>query len=889
MLTEAVRNAAGGLLLLSGEAGIGKSRLAEHALAIAREQGLTVLRGQAHALHSGLAYAPIVEAVRPHVARLGDHTGLEHLGRMLADPRLPAPRPGGDPALERTRMFEAVAALATRLAPAVLFIDDLHWADQGTVELVHYIGRNAQGVLVLGAYRPSEAGSALADLAVAVRRDNGVLPVEPLSDEAVAELTETLLGHTPDPEFAATVTQRAKGVPLFVTALVHEGFHENGDLPAIVRDVVLARLHQLDDAERRVLEVVAVAGESASDAVLRLVTEIRTALRSLITGGLVTEYTAGRQVRYRVAHPLYAEVVYAELTINERRTLHAALVKAIEQTDPGDVLALAPHYQAAGTLTVPARAVEVMAEAGWRALAMSAPEEAVRYLGAAAELADPGRVPALLDGLGRAHQSLGRYDEALAAWREGLQSAARNGMMDDAGGLQLRMLRLEAERTDSKAANDRLHDLAQRLSVTSHEAAFRYFEFTLRHSAQAETSEAAAMLAAFAGDGQPAESQSIGHLGRGFQLLLELRHHEAVRVMETAVEHGRKFEGEYPFYARFTRLLLSYARALTGDARGCLRDITASMATPTLVETPALRCFELYGLAFATYLSGDIRTALGHIDAGVTTAVDARLPRSVGRNMGLRAFLLAELGRLGEARSALAEARQAYLAPDMSLTSIIGFADAALRFHTGGPSTSDMWDPYATFADPLSGTVRPLFTGLTALANGDHDLVSGLIPVLRSESPHHGLALAFADRLEGLLTNDPSLVLAAATQLDTIGTPLLARQTRLEWAELTGDRDTLPDAIAEFDKVGAAPWADRARQHARSLGLRVASARSSGVLTNRETQVVRLLGDGLSNADIAARLYLSERTVETHLRNAYSKLSMSSRVALARWASENLP
>ncbi|MEV4318977.1 AAA family ATPase [Actinocrispum sp. NPDC049592] len=240
MLAEAVQDAAGRLLLLSGEARIGKSRLADHALDGAREQGQAVLRGQAHAPHSGLAYAPIVEAVRPHVAQLSDHTGLEHLGRMLA----PALRPGGDPALERTRMFEAVAALATRLAAAVLFVDDLHWADHGTVELVHYTGRNTHGVLLLGAYRPSEA---------------------------VAEPTEILLGHTPGPEFAATVTQRAKGVPLFVTALVHEGYHENAALPAIVRDVVLARLHQLDGAERRVLEVVAVAGESASGAVLRLV------------------------------------------------------------------------------------------------------------------------------------------------------------------------------------------------------------------------------------------------------------------------------------------------------------------------------------------------------------------------------------------------------------------------------------------------------------------------------------------------------------------------------------------------------------------------------------------------------------------------------------------
>jgi DNA-binding CsgD family transcriptional regulator/tetratricopeptide (TPR) repeat protein len=635
------------------------------------------------------------------------------------------------------------------------------------------------------------------------------------------------------------------------------------------------------------LEIVAVAGD-ATDRVIRLVADDSAALRALVVGGLITEQPAGRQVVYRVTHPLYAEVAYAELTIGERRKLHAALLTAIEETTPDDVLTLAPHYQEAGSLADPVRAVEIMAEAGWRALAMSTADEAIRYLTAAAELAGPSRVPALLDGVGRAQQSLGQYDEALGSWRKGMQLAARSGMIDDAGGLQLQVLRLEAERSDSKAANDRLHDLAQRLSVSSHEAAFRYFEHTLRHNAEGGTREATALLTGFAGPGQPPESQSVGYLGEGFRLLLELRHHEAVRVMETAVAHARRYESEYPLYARITRLMLTFARALTGDVRGSLRDITESLAMPTFVDIPSLRCFELYGLAFVTYLSGDLTAALAHIEAGVATAVQGRVPRSIGRCLGLKAFLLAELGRLGEAKTTLAEAKQAYLAPDMSLSTIFAFVDAVLTYHQGGPSSPDPFEPYSTFADPLSGTLRPLFTSLTALADGDGDLVAGMIPDLRAASPRDGLMMAFADRLDGLLAKDPDAVSAAADRLDAIGAPLLAMQARLEWAELTGGREIVQRCVEVFDKAGAAPWSDRARQHARSLGIRVVPARSTGVLTNRESQVVRLLGDGLSNADIAARLYLSERTVETHLRNTYAKLGLTSRVALARWAGENL-
>jgi DNA-binding CsgD family transcriptional regulator/tetratricopeptide (TPR) repeat protein len=895
VLTQAVDDTVAGhgrLMLLRGEAGIGKSRLAEDTVARARERGLTVLRGQAHALHAGLAYAPIVEAIRPHVAALADHTGLEHLARLLADPRLPAPRPGGDPDLERTQMFEAVVGLISRLAPAMLFIDDLHWADRGTVELVHYVGRSVAGqsVFVLGAYRPSEAGTPLDNLAITVRRGgaDGELSLAPLSDSAVAELTGTLLGSKPEQGFLDGVTQRAKGVPLFVTALVHEGLQTEAALPAIVRDVVLARLHKLAEPERRMMEIVSVAGDAATSVVVHAIADDPPALRNLVIGGLITEQPADRHILYRVSHPLYAEVAYADLTVGERRKLHAAVLVAIEKTTPDDVLTLAPHYQEAGNLADSVRAVEITAEAGWRALAIGAAAEAIRYLGTAAELADPSRVPALLDGLGRAHQSLGRYDQALAAWKKGLGLAARSGMIDDAGGLQLRVLRLEAESSDSKTANDRLHALAQQLSVSSHEAAFRHFEFTLRHSNEAEAHEVTATMTGFIGPDQPPEAQAVGYLGRGFQLLLERRHHDALRELETAVSHARRYERQYPFYARFTRLILSYARALTGDVPGCLAGITEGVAMQTLIEIPSLKCFEQYGLAFATYLSGDITTALTHIEVGVATAVEARIPRSLGRNLGLRAFLLAEQGRLSEAQRTLAEAKQTYLAPEMSLSAVLACADAAVGYHLGGPTSPQLFDAFAAFADPLAGTMRSLFTGLTALANGDHDAVAKMTPDMRSESPQSGLAYAFADRLDGLRTKDPDALAAIAERLTGIGAPLLAAQTRFERAELTGDRDSLAECLEVFERAGATPWVDRARQLARTFGIRVKAPRSNGRLTNRETQVVQLLGEGLSNADIAGRLFLSERTVETHLRNSYAKLGLGSRVALARWANENL-
>src|SRR5579872_5372514 len=225
----------GGTLFLVGEAGIGKTRLAHEVLVLAREQGFLVLEGCAYALEGRLAYASILAAFGPFLRRLDPTrqsrlvSGLPDLGRLFADLRLPAPAPLGDPALEKTRLFEAVARLLERLTqetPVLLFLDDLHWADPASIELLHYLARGIadQPVLVLGTYRAEEINTArgLHSLITSLRRAGLAeeLVIARLGLEAVVELAAGTLGSEAPGELLTLLNARAGGTPLFVEALI---------------------------------------------------------------------------------------------------------------------------------------------------------------------------------------------------------------------------------------------------------------------------------------------------------------------------------------------------------------------------------------------------------------------------------------------------------------------------------------------------------------------------------------------------------------------------------------------------------------------------------------------------------------------------------------------
>src|SRR5215208_8092728 len=331
----------GSLVLLSGDAGVGKTSLA---VAIADQANATVLRGAAAQTRTE-PHGPLVAALRSYLHAVP--AGLEDCGPLRAHlavvmPELGDQAPGGD----RATLFEAFrCALVTicRRGPVLMVLDDLHWSDEATLDVLAALAGSLRElpILVIAAYRSDELprGHALRRLRTELRRAGALeeLALEPLDREGTAGLAERALGAPPSPALAAVVHDRTQGVPFFVeelsAALVAGGLTKPGaegvdlaeggslPVPSTVRDAVLLRAARLPEGARTAAEVAAVAGERFDlDAVACLCGEPE--LLELVESGLVQETGDGRAA---FRHALVRDALYEDVAWLRRRALHEQL------------------------------------------------------------------------------------------------------------------------------------------------------------------------------------------------------------------------------------------------------------------------------------------------------------------------------------------------------------------------------------------------------------------------------------------------------------------------------------------------------------------------------------------------------------------------------------
>jgi DNA-binding CsgD family transcriptional regulator/tetratricopeptide (TPR) repeat protein len=364
----ATQAGSGTTVLIAGDAGIGKTRLAAELANGARQLGFEVLLGRSIDLvGTELPYQPFAEALRP-----------------LGEPwRVEGEAPGS-----QLRVFEETLALLTERAasaPVLLVLEDLHWADTSTLDLVVYLSQNLddQPVLVLATLRADEPSSAerMRRLADGVRRSGSAFLLElgPLGREELAELLAAHVEHPVPAGLIDAIAARSEGNPFFAEELLAAG-EGSVELPQGLRDLLLQRVAGLDPPTESLLRVAAVAGRDIEYSLLCETValpepQMRDSLRQAVAHGVLVAEPGTRVFRFR--HALLAEAIYATILPGEREELHAKLAEELARHGAASAAELAPHWEAAGRST---EALLASVEAAREAEAVFGLAEALAHL-----------------------------------------------------------------------------------------------------------------------------------------------------------------------------------------------------------------------------------------------------------------------------------------------------------------------------------------------------------------------------------------------------------------------------------------------------------------------------------------------------------------------------
>jgi DNA-binding CsgD family transcriptional regulator len=466
-------------VFVAGEGGVGKTRLVDGVVADAARRGWTTAVGRAYPVETGVPYALFSDALLPTLKAMDAATlavmsrgGEAELARLFPalDLRVDG-RHRGDIADLKARLLWNFSQFVRRFAakkPLVLVLENLHWADASSLELLHFAARQLEGqrVLMLCSYNDAQRDTnpvlasterSLVGLGAAT-----VLRLEPWtraeSDELLAHVFHVDPVATRD--FAALLYERTRGNPFFteetLKALTDSGQlrWEDGrwtgwhltelDLPRTVRDAIVARLERLSRNARAVADVAAVRGTRASDAVLEAVTGLPTAslvdaIDELRRERVLIDADTSDGVYYDFTHPTLQATLYAELGKARTRLLHGQIATALEHhygvSSDAHADELAFHFARAASVEMAPKAARYLASAGRSALARYATREAATYLASALDLVDRGApgdaamidAAPLLEDVARAKQRNGEYAEARSLWTRARQLATERG------------------------------------------------------------------------------------------------------------------------------------------------------------------------------------------------------------------------------------------------------------------------------------------------------------------------------------------------------------------------------------------------------------------------------------------------------------------------------
>jgi class 3 adenylate cyclase/tetratricopeptide (TPR) repeat protein len=693
-----------GIVLLAGEAGAGKTRLAAELAGRVRDQGGRVLYGHCDET-LGTPFLAVIEVLRGAMAASPEARPVELLGpaagqlsRLLPelltrDPALEVPEPE-DPETDRYRTLTAIIDALAHLAEPdglVVVLDDLHWADRATSQVLRLMARTGvpPGVLVVGTYRDTDVGphTPFGEVIAALRREAAVtrLAVGGLDRDGLAELLDAASGddaYLPDErdELASMLWAATEGNPFFAgellrhlvesgTLTISDGTWqltvplEQAGVPEGVRDVVARRLALLGEDVRATLDAAAVVGPRfTSDTVAAVAgTGVDTVLDHLddaVVAFLVNEEGVGR---FRFCHALVRASLYEGLSATRRCRMHVAVAGHLEAHHPGDVEALSHHwFQAAPTGPDAAeRAIDHAVAAGEAAMGTHAPDTAVDYFERALAVAedtgsrdDAWRAKALF-GLGVARRVAGRGEYRLvleeaagAALGAGHVEVAAEALLADRG-LLMTMGDITADR---RALEEAVIEAADALPVPMQVRilALRAGDAALcRDVAYRDRATDEAWAAAAGLDSQQHPQALAEALSRlPFSAYGSLRFELHAAVVDRLAEAAEMVSGRAQLLADH---MLATAQLQLGRLDDALVHAERMLRTADDLREPFVRALPLFDLAWVHLVRGDVAEAtsvLHRYEALSAAADDPDLAMWGGAiRVGL-AFIQGTLGEL---------------------------------------------------------------------------------------------------------------------------------------------------------------------------------------------------------------------------------------------------
>jgi DNA-binding CsgD family transcriptional regulator len=922
-LAEAIDGAFRGevcIVLVEGEPGIGKSALLAEGVRRGIAAGLTPLRARSDELERESPFGLVRQLLEPVVARAEeeDRAAILSGAARLALPALQAPERGPplDPHAALHGLYWLTANLAER-TPLLLSLDDLQWADTASLRFLLYVTRRAEGlrlVMIAAARDPDPARDELL-------RDLALEPVtvklrpQPLSAAGADVVLTRALGREPDPEFLAACSEATGGNPFLLQELgrylavdgvapvaSHRGAIAAAS-PAAVADWTATRLARLTADARQLAEAVAVLGRTASLGHARNLSgleavDVTAAAAELASAGIVDD-----DLPLTFIHSLVRAAVYGSLPAAQRADRHAAAARVLAEAG-------APSEQVVGQLmqAPPAGSewvVERLAEAADTAAARGAPDAAAALLRRALE--EPPDAPTRLDllrSMGRILVSSGDprcvevFQEAVAlAPGEPLRSeiagelapaymiagdfSAAVAVLEEALGrlgsaAPELALRLEAEmatigRLDARTyprTAERLRRLESRLPPDHRASASLRAPLAVEHMMRGgSASEVASLVEPVLEAGGIDEVDAwMNFYDAVYVLIMSDRFDSARRALDAAMTRAR----DLGLVANLT-----HGHAFRAELNRRIGDLPAAEADGRASLESALAVHLMNLPVSAAFLCETL------LDRGDVASARETLEQP---------------GSLGGSPSALISR-----IPNALMTNILLFARARLRLVEGDPGASladlgeltgrkgrwridvPAWLPWRS-TSARSHLRLGNVDEARRLAAEEVELAEafGAPRALGIALRAHGLALGGAEGLERLrraveVLGDSGARLEHARALADLGGALRRANQRAE------AREPLREAVEAARACGAVALAQSAHEELRATGARPRSLVLSGVesLTARERQVAELAAEGLSNPEIAQALFVTRRTVETHLGSAYRKLDIGSRQELA--------